>query len=176
MTTPWWDGPFLVGVALLLAGSVLKLQRPAQTAGALGAIGLPRSVALVRAGAALELVVGAAALAGTRVGAAAVAASYLAFTVFVGVALARRAPIGSCGCFGGIDTPPSVLHVVVNLAAAAAAVAATISPRSLTSALSPQPWAGVPFLLLVAATAGLAFVALTDLPQVLALIPARRRP
>jgi hypothetical protein len=174
VTTPWWDGPFLVAVALLMAGSALKLQRPAQTAGALGAMGLPRSTTLVRAGAVVELVVGVAALAGTRAGAAAVALSYLAFTAFVGAALTRRVPVGSCGCFGGIDTPPSVLHIVVNLAAAASAAAAAVSPRSLTSALAPHPWGGVPFLLLVAAAAGLAFVALTDLPQVLALTPRRR--
>ena len=34
---------------------------------------------------------------------------------------AQRAPISSCGCFGKVDTPPSVVHVVLDVAAAAVA-------------------------------------------------------
>ena len=177
MTTPVWAGPFLVALLLLGAASVLKLVHPAQTAGALGAVGLPRSTVLVRAGAASELAVTGAAIGGSRLGAALVAVSYLGFASFVVVALRRRLPVGSCGCFGGVDTPPSLVHVVVDAGAAisAGAAASARSMQAVPSMLNSQPWHGVPFGLLVVATAGLAFIVLTDLARVLVSLGPRSR-
>jgi phosphate/sulfate permease len=48
-------GPFLVAVALLLAGGALKVVRPAFTARALRDMGLPVSATIVRVGALVEL-------------------------------------------------------------------------------------------------------------------------
>ena len=71
---------------------------------------------LVRAGGAAEVVIGVGALAvGGPVFAALVALSYLAFAGFVVVALRSGSPISSCGCFGKVDTPPSLVHVVIDL-------------------------------------------------------------
>lgn len=169
MTTPLWAGPYDVALVLLAGASVLKLWRPSQTVGALRAVGLPASAAMVRAGAAVEVGVCGLGVAGTRVGAALVAASFLGFAAFVAVALARHSPVGSCGCFGGVDTPPSSIHVVIDVGLAAASGMAATAPVSLGQALAGQPWAGVPFLALTLASAWLAFVALTDLPRTLAL-------
>jgi hypothetical protein len=77
-------------------------------------------------------------------------------------------PLQSCGCFGEITTPPSVIHVVTNgLLAAASAAAAIGGLRSTADALADQPGAGVPFVLLVGITTYLVYVLLTDLARAL---------
>ena len=96
---------------------------------------LPSAQWLVRAGGIAEAVVAVAALAtGWWFLALLVAASYLAFALFVIGALRAGKPLSSCGCFGKVDTPPTMVHVVIDLAAVAIAVgvalvAAGIPPR-----------------------------------------------
>ncbi len=103
--------------------------------------------------------------------AALVAASYLAFAGFVLVALRTRAPISSCGCFGKVDTPPSVVHVVIDLAAAAVAIgAAIVGDVALPDVLGDQPLLGLPFLLLVVIGSSLVFLAFTSLPKTMAVV------
>jgi len=117
-------GPAMAGAALLALAGALKLLDPTMTVGALHRLGLPSGPLLVRSGAGAELALGVLAIV---VGGGIwwlVAASYLAFSVFVGLALGRRSPIGSCGCFGRADTPPRPRHLVLNLLLAAWAVAA----------------------------------------------------
>jgi hypothetical protein len=43
---------------------------------------------------------------------------YAGFTVFTLAAIRGRIPVQSCGCFGRVDTPPSLIHVVYNASAA----------------------------------------------------------
>jgi methylamine utilization protein MauE len=113
------------GALVLLAAGAAKVVDPSRTAGALGVRGWPSGPVLVRAGAAAELLVGAGALVvGGPVLASLVALSYLAFALFVASALTSGTPIGSCGCLGRADTPPTALHVVVDAALAAGALAA----------------------------------------------------
>jgi hypothetical protein len=124
---PLLTGPALVAAALIGLAGAQKLVDPAMTVGALRALGLPSSAALVRAGSAAELALGAAALAnGAPVVWWVLAASYVAFTGVVLAALRRGTMIGSCGCFGREDTPPHWSHVVVNLALAGTAAAAAL--------------------------------------------------
>lgn len=165
-----WSGPYFVAVTLLTAGGALKALRPDTTVGALRASHVPAGPVLVRVGGAAEAALGVAVLVGgAPVLAVLVAASYVAFTAFVAVALVRGTPLGSCGCFGAIDTPPTLLHVVVNLTAAAVAAAVAAGPGgSLAEVLAGQPWAGVPFLVFTGTATHLVFVALTALPQALA--------
>lgn len=84
------------------------------------------------------------------------------------LALRRGGTVGSCGCFGRPDTPPTRLHVALNVAAAAAAVAAPVAvdpgPR-VVDALRDQPLAGAPFVALTALATWFAFLALARLPQ-----------
>jgi len=133
---------------------------------------LPSSTLLIRVGGFAEAVVGVAALAvGDRVTAVLLGLSFLAFAAFVALALRRDAPISSCGCFGKADTPPSRVHVAINLGAVAAAAGVAVQPSAgLPDVLSGQPLAGVPFVLLLACGVGLAFLALTSLPRTMALV------
>jgi len=166
----------MVAAALLGAGGALKIRRPATTARALGEMGLPSSTGLVRMGAGVEVAIALGALfGGHRLFAwfaALVAVSYLAFAGFVTAALRRGVPVSSCGCFGGADdTPPSVVHVIVNLAASAVSGAAAFGSSSagfsqLADVGGSVVLRGV-FLVLTAASAWFAYVALTLLPRVL---------
>lgn len=163
-------GPFLVAAALLAAGGASKVLRPANTARALREMGLPASAPLVRGGAALELAVAAGALAGGgRMFAGLLAASYLAFTAFVVVALRRGTPLSTCGCFGATDTPPTAVHVGINLAAAAVAGAVALGGRGaggLLEIADEGSWLlRVAFLSLTATSVALAYAALTLLPK-----------
>lgn len=162
-----WSGPFLIAVALLATAGVAKAIRPRDTAHALRGMGLPVSPTLVRLGGVAEVVISiAAALTGDPIWAGLVAASYLAFTGFVVVALVRHAPISSCGCFGRADTPPSFVHIAVNLAAAVSASAVAVGDGGgIVSVLRDQPVAGLPMLMLTAVGVYATLTALTVLPQ-----------
>jgi hypothetical protein len=170
-------GPFTIAAVLLAVGGALKAVRPRDTAQALVAVGLrfPRYVparAAVRIGGAVEVVVGLGALiTGGPVFAALVALSYLAFAAFVAVALRRHAPISSCGCFGKVDTPPSIVHVVIDLGATAvAAGAAVVGGVALPDVLADQPLFGIPFVFLVLIGLSLVFLAFTSLPKTMAAV------
>ena len=162
-------GPFAIAAVLLVIGGASKAARPHDTARALGAAGLRVPSIVVRFAAIAELVLGGYAfVAGDRISAALVALSYTAFTVFVVVALARRLPIATCGCFGRTDTPPSLVHVGIDVGAVVAALVVAAEPGAgLVDVLADQPLAGVPYLLLVATGALCALVALTLLPRTL---------
>jgi hypothetical protein len=135
-----WSGPFSAAALLLAGAGAMKAWDPVNTVGALRARGITVPPLAVRAGGVVELVIGIAAIVtGAAVPALLVAASYLAFTVFVAVALHRHLPIGSCGCFGKIETPPSAVHLVVNVAAAAVAVIVALGdPIPLADVLADQ--------------------------------------
>ena len=164
-------GPFLAGATLLGLAGLGKLRRPAPTATVLRVLGLPGSDLLVRGGAAVEVVIAAGAVAfGDRVFAGLLGASYLGFAAFVLVAMRRQVPLSSCGCFGRTDTPPSAVHVVVDLAFAGVAGAVAVGPvGDLSQVLDGQPLLGVPFLALTAVSVALAYLSLTVLPATLAL-------
>lgn len=164
-------GPFAIAAGLLAVGGAFKLVRPTDTANALRGVGLPGSPIMVRVGGFVESVLGGAALIiGNRTTAVLVAASYGAFLAFVVAALRRHVPIASCGCFGKLDTPPSRLHVGINAAALAAALAVAANPGvGLIDGLPGQPLAGAPYVLLVVIGVGLALLALSRLPTTLGL-------
>lgn len=166
-----WAGPFLVAALLLIAAGALKAYDPATTAGALRRAGLGVPPTAVRIGGAVEAVIGVAAIVtGGPIAASLVALSYLLFTGFVLVALVRHLPIGSCGCFGKVDTPPSGIHVVINVGAVVAATAVAIGPGGgVGEVLADQELLGLPFLVLVVTATYLAFLALTALPQLRSL-------
>ncbi|MDQ1431646.1 MAG: hypothetical protein QOF40_2248 [Actinomycetota bacterium] len=170
-------GPFAIAAALLVIGGAAKAVRPRDTAQALTAVGirLPRFLSarlLVRLGGAFEVLVGVGALVtGGAAFAALVAVSYFVFTGFVVVALRSGKPISSCGCFGKVDTPPSPVHVVLDLAFAAIAVAAAIvGDVALPDVLADQPLVGIPFVVLLAIALYLVFLAFTALPKTMAVV------
>lgn len=161
-------GPYAVVALVLAMGGFLKASRPAPTEGALRALGLPSHGGLVRVLGAIEVGVGTTALVfDSRVAAGIVAVSFAAFAGFVALALRRGTMVGSCGCFGRVDTPPTLTHLVLNAGAAAvaAAVAARPSGTSFAAAVGDQPLFAIPFTLLCVTSAGLVYLALTRLPQ-----------
>ena len=112
----------LVAAAVLAYAGGAKLFDPTMTAGALRAMGVPAPEWLVRVGAAAEVALAVAAVVwGGGALWALVGLSYTLFAGFVVLALASGRPIGSCGCFGRVDIPPTWLHVVVNASLGAAA-------------------------------------------------------
>ncbi len=159
-------GPFLVTAAILAAGGASKVVRPTSTARAVGEMGLPAGPTLVRVGAAAELAIAAGALVGGgRPLAALVAASYAGFAAFVVAALRQGTPLSTCGCFGAADTPPTAIHLVVNLAAAGVAAAVALTGADVTTLEGPL-LLRVAFLSSTAVTVWLAYVALAVLPRV----------
>ena len=159
-------GPVVVVSALLALAGAMKVVQPASTSGALRAMRLPSSPGLVRTLGVAEIVVAlGAGITFERPLLALLAAMYLAFAAFVAAALGARTPLQSCGCFGRADTPPSIVHLGLNVAAAGLAlVAAATSTPSLGDTLSDQPWAGLPFALLVTVSVYLCVTLLTVLP------------
>ena len=101
-----------------------------------------------------------------------VAVSYLAFAGFVVVALRSGKPISSCGCFGKVDTPPSPVHVVLDLAFAGAWPRPRPSSAAWRSRMcsADQPLLGIPFVLLLVIGLYLVFLAFTALPKTMAAV------
>jgi hypothetical protein len=165
-------GPFAIAATLLIIGGSAKVVAPFDTATALGGLGLRIPAVVVRAGAALEGAIGLYALViGDRIAAALVALSFAVFFAFVCLALGRRAPIATCGCFGRADSPPSVVHLAIDAGAVLAAAAVVVDPGvALADVVGGQPLAGAPYLLLVVTGVYLAYVAMTALPRTLASV------
>jgi uncharacterized membrane protein HdeD (DUF308 family) len=163
----WLAGPYLVAAALLVAAGGPKVFRPRPAARALASLHLPASLPLVRVLGAAEVAIGAAAVT-TRgwPAPALVALSYVAFSLVVGLALARGGVLSSCGCFGKADTPPTRTHLAVTLTLALAAGAVAFRPVGvLGDVLAGAPMAGLPFLALAAVCVWLAYLALAVLPR-----------
>lgn len=159
-------GPFAVACTLLAVGGAAKAWRPGDTARALALFGWPVGSRAVRLGGMAELALAAGALMTAAPALAGmVGLSYVAFAVWVSVALRRGLPISSCGCFGTPDAPPSVVHVVLNLAAAAAAFAATaVRVPPLIDTLRDQPAGGLPFVALAGLVTWMAIALLETWP------------
>jgi len=150
---------------LLLVAGFAKIVRPAPTTELLVTLGLPAKPAAAIALGVVESLVGVSALAiGGSIVAGATGVLYVGFVVVVWRALAMGAT--SCGCFGRVDTPPSILHVVGNAALAAVSFAA-IAGDSPLEVMDGQPAGGLGFVVLIGVLAGLSLVALTALPEAL---------
>jgi hypothetical protein len=173
-------GLYLIGAGLLCVAGVAKALRPDDTALAMAALvpGRPalrlvRSV--VRFGALAEAALGAVAIVLPRPATAAlVALSYFAFFAVTAYARWRGGPLATCGCFGRPDTPPTALHLLIDLALAAVAAGVAVdapAQNTLGLQLAHQPWAGLPLLFVSAVGLWLTALALSALG---ALTAARR--
>lgn len=151
---------------LLIVAGLAKILRPAPTAELLTSFGLPEVPAAVAVIGVVESVVGILALAvGGPLWAAATGTLYVGFIIVVGRALATGAR--SCGCFGRIDSPPSVLHLIGNAGFAVVSFVAAAG-RTPAQVMADQPAGGVGFVLGAGVVAGLALVAFTAVPEALA--------
>lgn len=121
-------------VLLILAG-VAKLVRPETATHFLETYSVPTPRLVVCAGAALEVVSGAAAFAQPRLAGLAIAILYGSFAVLVAMQM-RRGDGASCGCFGRPDIRPSYFHLGVNALGAAAGVLAVVATTPPWTALA----------------------------------------
>ena len=160
--------PFFVAAGLLVLAGAAKLLRPEGASRAMAAAGLPRHPLIARGLGSLEIAAGGACLAAPRPGfAAAMAALYLVFAAFLTHLILRRIPGASCGCLGSRDSPPTRVHVLLNLTAAAAgAFAAFDPPPGLVTFTLSLPLHGLPFLVGAACAAYLAYLSVSLLPQI----------
>jgi hypothetical protein len=161
------EGAFYLISALLLVSGGSKLSDPGPTRGALRAAGLPSAKIVVYLLAMIEIVIGGWSIAfGGDPAGWGVAGLYLGFLGFVLYARVRHLPLSSCGCFGKADTPPTLIHLTVNLLAAGFGFWAALAPaRPLIEVLRGQPLAGVPYLLFVGAGTYLLYLVLAELPR-----------
>lgn len=142
---------------LLIITGVAKIVSPHDVERALAGLGLPR---IPFAGAIIgvvEVTVGTAAFF-SSMALLIQSVLYIAFAIWVFVALRLDVPLASCGCLGRDDTPPSWAHFALNLIGAGVTVAAAgDGPGSWT--WGPEGMAGV---VVVAVGVFLAYVVLTD--------------
>ena len=152
---------------------VAKLSRPAP--GAADLLGFRAPAMLIRLVAGLEAAIGVAALLVGGPFAWAVGLLYASFAVIVLRAVLAEAR--SCGCFGRLDAPPSRVHVLGNLALAAASFAAAgadAAPvQAVVQSISDRPAVGAALAAEIVLMAGLGLVAFTALPEAFGARTAR---
>ena len=157
---------FFLATSLLLVSGVLKLVRPRATAQALLDAGLPGSRAVARGLGAGECAAAAfAAAAPARGGALALALVYFAFAGFVGSVLRTHPTAASCGCAGSKAVPPSLLHLGLDVVAAAAGLTylAKHGP-SVGVWFARYCWGSVPVLAGLVLAGWLVIVVVTEVP------------
>ena len=158
--------PLLLTAAGLLAISgIAKLRNPAPAAATLGVPEL-----LLRGGAVVELAVAVLVAAAPGSGAIAAALLYLAFALLVAFQL-RAGVTTSCGCLGSAQTPPSRVHVALDLALALVCTASAFDTPHPLAALTRG--AGAVVWAAAAAAAWMLVAGIELLPGALA---AYRRP
>jgi hypothetical protein len=159
-------GPVLVAALLLVGAGAAKAWRPGGTARAVAAAGLAVAPGAVRALAAAEVAVGVGAVVAGGPFTVAMAGSYAAFAVFIALALRRRWPLASCGCFGVADARPTVAHLAADAALAAVSLVAAVTGLRPLDALVRRPAEGAAVTLVAVVTAGLLVLVLSVLPTV----------
>lgn len=153
---------------LLVLTGVAKVSRPHDVEKALTGLGFPR---VPHAGSILgtvEVVVGIGALFAPGL-LLVQGLIYLAFAIWVTLALRADVPIASCGCLGRNDTPPSLAHIVLNVIASVVSVGAGLESSGLSIELG---LGGVAQLAVVGVGVYLSHVVLTDAAT---LVGVRRR-
>jgi hypothetical protein len=160
-------GPFVASCSLLvIAGSRKVVQPgPARAAVAAAALPLPRGARARFAVVAFGLFEVSVGLAGVVFGgpaALAVAACYLALGAFAW-RLLRRAPATPCACLGASNATVSRVHVIVDIAAVGAALAAAAGGSPVELVVS-RSLASIVFGVLVGCCVVLVALALDTLP------------
>ena len=166
------SGPFALLALLLVAAGASEAIRPEPVVGGLRGVGLPVSRWAVRLGAIGECLLGVAALfSSSRPVALLVALSFLSFAAFIAAALRRPGSVSSCGCFGADESPPTPLHLVIDLALLGLAIAAAAhGALPLRVFVVRHPALSVPFLAFVCLATWFVYLSVTTLPQLAALI------
>ena len=152
-------GPLHMLAVVLMVSGAAKIMSPAPAAAAMHDAGLPlplrgRPVTGIGLGVS-EASVGVVALAvPTWWAATALGVAYLSFAAFV-LRLRSRDGNAGCGCFGSSSAPPGTAHLVLNLSAAAVALAAVIAGvPDVVDVFDEGVAVAVPYVALLAIGAG----------------------
>jgi hypothetical protein len=161
------SGSYALAALLLLTAGAAKAVRPDPVVRALRGLGFPIGGWTVRLGAVAESLLGAAALISSSWPITVlVAISFLAFAAFIVAALRRPNLVSSCGCFGGEESPPMLIHLVVDLVLVGFTVAASAhGVVALRAFVAHHPMLSVPFLVLISVTTWFVYLSMTALPQ-----------
>lgn len=155
-------GPFLAACGVLALAGAAKVRHPSGAREAGAALGLPASAGAVRGLGVIEIAAAGAGIAFGGYGALVVALVYAALAL-AAARLLVRSPGTNCGCLGLSDEPVSVSHVVVDFAAAVAALLAATGGSPLVAAGS-SPAARLTFLVATGCCAWLGVQLLDALP------------
>jgi hypothetical protein len=137
----------LAAALLEVAAGLGKLRHPGGFSTAAARVGFSLPPPAVRALALVEVLAAVLALSvGGAEAWAAVAASYVAFTVFAVMVRERSGGVGSCGCFGRAQAPVSPLHLAVTAVGALVTVLAALGGASGLTVTTAVPAAVVAFL------------------------------
>ena len=149
---------YLMAAVLLGAAGASKAVTPEPASAALGRLQLYHHPWAVRLLGLVELVVATSAfIVGGIVPATALAALYAGFAV-VAAATVRSGSEEPCGCFGRIEMPTTRRHVIVNILAVVAGLAAASWPvEAIDKLFDAQQWHLAPFTVVVAGGAYGAF-------------------
>ena len=142
---------YLIAAVLLGAAGASKAITPEPASAALAQLQLYHRQWAVRLLGLVELVVAVSAFIVGGVGpATALAALYAGFAV-VAAAMARSESAMPCGCFGQVEMPATIRHVVVNILAVAAGLMAASWPvEAVDKLFDSQKWLFAPFAVVVA--------------------------
>ena len=166
-------GPFVAACSLLVIAGSRKVCTPAPPAKRSRPRAVPRPVVgVVRSRSAVELATGVAGVVFGGRAALAVAVLYLALGGFAW-RLLRRAPTTPCACLGSSTASVSRAHVLINLGAGGAALAAA-SGGSPLARLAGRPQATIVFVVLVACCVQLLALALDALPALANVVKENR--
>jgi methylamine utilization protein MauE len=160
--------PFFAGAGLVVASGAAKLRLPGPAGRALAALRLPSGRWAVRSIGSAEIAIGMwCLLAPGRASAVSLATLYAAFALFLASLMRFAGPDASCGCLGGQEARPSLLHIVLDVSAAATAVLISLAPpRSVIAFAVDLRLGALPFVLGTALIAYLAYLAVAYLPEV----------
>jgi len=164
---PSLAGPYLMVCVILALAGLAKVASPRPAREAIAALGVRVPLLVIRVLGTAEIALAiAAALKGGEILPSLVGMAYVAFAGFVVIMLTRGDAV-SCGCFGSASTPPSWLHVTLNIVSATAAFGAS-GIDGLATTIEHQAGAGIPLLGFVLVGSYLLFILLTVLPVVMA--------
>lgn len=160
-------GPFFAAAGLLLVAGAAKLRRPDHTSSALAAAALPSRLIFVRGLGAAEVVIGGACLVAPGMASAlALFGMYLIFAGFLTHLIAKKVAAASCGCLGRRETPPSRLHIALNLVGCAVGLVVAFTGLPGIFPLAARlPFSGVSFLVGVVGIGYLAYLSVNFLPE-----------
>ena len=157
-------GLFFVVCEVLVISGVGKLFSPKPTELALSAVGLPSFPSVVRALGIAEIILGVSGIViGGRHIPIAVGVLFAFFAVFI-IFVIRYDDLATCGCFGAMNEPPTLLHAFANITFMVIALTA-IDIDGISKVIDRQWASGIPFLISVLLGALAVYLCLVFLPR-----------